>query len=113
MTKRMEASLALANATDVVKLNQAIRLAREWERSADESVYSERAPLALLAARCGFAAGNSNTFHPTQQQLFWDLMAGVEVLRSKGFMLADEEIVDRAANMFAGLNGNYKITPLD
>ena len=109
MTKRVQASQAFGAATDVAKLNHAIQLARIWE----DREPGARAPLYLLAARCGFAPGNSTVLPPTHQQLFWDLMAGVEVLRTRGHQLTDEEITERAANIYAGLTGNYKITPLD
>jgi hypothetical protein len=46
--------------------------------------------------------------------LLQDVASGIRVLQSRdGIMLSDEQILERARNIVAGLVGNYRIVSLD
>ena len=46
--------------------------------------------------------------------LLQDVASGIRVLQSRdGIALSDEQILERARNIVAGLVGNYKIVSLD
>jgi len=51
---------------------------------------------------------------PTVRLLLQDVASGIRVLQSRdGVALSDEQILERARNIVAGLVGNYKIVSLD
>jgi len=58
------------------------------------------------------AGPNANL--PTVRLLLQDVASGIRVLQSRdGIALSDEQILERARNIVAGLVGNYKIVSLD
>jgi hypothetical protein len=58
------------------------------------------------------AGPNANL--PTVRLLLQDVASGIRVLQSRdGVALSDEQILERARNIVAGLVGNYKIVSLD
>ncbi len=58
------------------------------------------------------AGPNANL--PTVRLLLQDIASGIRVLQSRdGVALSDEQILERARNIVAGLVGNYKIVSLD
>lgn len=58
------------------------------------------------------AGPNANL--PTVRLLLQDIASGIRVLQSRdGIALSDEQILERARNIVAGLVGNYKIVSLD
>jgi hypothetical protein len=57
-------------------------------------------------------APNANL--PTVRLLLQDVASGIRVLQSRdGVVLSDEQILERARNIVAGLVGNYRIVSLD
>ena len=51
---------------------------------------------------------------PTVRLLLQDVAQGIRVLQSRdGIALSDEQILERARNIVAGLVGNYRIVSLD
>ena len=51
---------------------------------------------------------------PTVRLLLQDIASGIKVLQSRdGLALSDEQILERARNIVAGLVGNYRIVSLD
>ena len=51
---------------------------------------------------------------PTVRLLLQDVASGIRVLQSRdGIILTDEQILERARNIVAGLIGNYRIVSLD
>jgi hypothetical protein len=51
---------------------------------------------------------------PTVRLLLQDVAQGIRVLQSRdGVALSDEQILERARNIVAGLVGNYRIVSLD
>jgi hypothetical protein len=55
-----------------------------------------------------------NATLPTVRLLLQDIASGIRVLQSRdGIALSDEQILERARNIVAGLVGNYKIVSLD
>jgi len=58
------------------------------------------------------AGPNANL--PTVRLLLQDVASGIRVLQSRdGIALSDEQILERARNIVAGLLGNYHIRSLD
>ena len=58
------------------------------------------------------AGPNANL--PTVRLLLQDVASGIRVLQSRdGVALSDDQILERARNIVAGLVGNYKIVSLD
>jgi hypothetical protein len=113
MTKREEATVVLATCSDSIALLRGIRLAREWEESEKLPTDVATQSLPRLLFLCGFAPSSAVDAPPVRSQLYWDIVSGVEIIRSlHGFAITDAQILDRAANIVAGLIGNYKITPL-
>lgn len=108
MTKKRMATEAMRDATDVRMVAEAMRLAREWEYENVTGTMKIMPLLALIGFEPEVSAAPS-----VRGQLFWDIVQGVEVLRCRdGLALSDDKILERAANIVAGLTGNYKITPL-
>ncbi|HET6147103.1 MAG TPA: hypothetical protein VFH68_06185 [Polyangia bacterium] len=57
---------------------------------------------------------NPNANLPTVRLLLQDVAQGIRVLQSRdGIALSDEQILERARNIVAGLVGNYRIVSLD
>ena len=57
-------------------------------------------------------APNANL--PTVRLLLQDVASGIRVLQSRdGIALSDDQILERARNIVAGLVGNYRIVSLD
>ena len=57
---------------------------------------------------------NPNANLPTVRLLLQDVASGIRVLQSRdGLALSDEQILERARNIVAGLVGNYRIVSLD
>jgi hypothetical protein len=51
---------------------------------------------------------------PTVRLLLDDIAAGIRVLQTRdGVALSDEQILERARNIVAGLIGNYRISSLE
>jgi hypothetical protein len=51
---------------------------------------------------------------PTVRQLLEDVAAGIRVLHTRdGLGLSEDQILERARNIVAGLIGNYRIQSLD
>jgi hypothetical protein len=51
---------------------------------------------------------------PTMRLLLQDIAAGIRVLQSRdGVTISDDQILERARNIVAGLVGNYRIVSLD
>jgi hypothetical protein len=51
---------------------------------------------------------------PTVRQLLEDVAAGIRVLQTRdGVAVSDDQILERARNIVAGLIGNYRISSLD
>jgi len=77
--------------------------------------------LIFLHTRSGFHYDDSilrragpNANLPTVRLLLQDVASGIRVLQSRdGVALSDEQILERARNIVAGLVGNYKIVSLD
>jgi hypothetical protein len=109
MTKRQEATEVMLGATNIVTIMRGLALAREWER--ESSSGASYRPILHLLADVGFAPDFTMDVL-ARSMFFWDVVQGVEVFRLQGCALTDAQILDRAANMTAGLTGNYKITPL-
>ena len=60
----------------------------------------------------GRTASSSNL--PTVRLLLQDVASGIRVLQSRdGITLTDDQILERARNIVAGLIGNYRIVSLD
>lgn len=58
------------------------------------------------------AGPNANL--PTVRLLLQDIASGIRVLQSRdGIALSDDQILERARNIVAGLVGNYRIVSLD
>jgi hypothetical protein len=56
----------------------------------------------------------ANANLPTVRLLLQDVASGIRVLQSRdGITLSDEQILERARNIVAGLVGNYRIVSLD
>jgi hypothetical protein len=105
------ASAEMLLAKDMVGLLRACAAARAWEKTLGTNFR----PLAwLMLHACNFAPSNAEGTPAVKTTFFWDLVQGIDVLRMRdGITLMDAQILERAANIYAGLTGNYKITPLD